>query len=352
MTAIGELRQLTTLAARFDAAARRGLSTGDADLAAIVSDARAVTGDVDRADAPSSDIPSSDDAAAAVHAAHVATARAVVALAARQPEPADGGELRTVAAMVWHGLRQLPRRVRGELRHIYADRPHSVLIRLVITLGVSLGLIAFYEFSGKSNYTAAQLMLYFYSAMVGSVVCTNALCFEAGRTRALLRSGQPVWRILVIKNISIIALMLMTGAPAIALLVAGPSHLQLIPLIDQFLVMIFTWMGIANVLSVISPLRREPFSARLTDGTWRPFLMSFAVSYGVGLTVNLMIFWQLWARQAASDHITGGALASFALVLASSIVLWWLLSVFASVCAQNGELRRVLDREMVEHRKT
>lgn len=330
------------LASRFDAAARRGQWTGDTDFAAVVGEARAIVGE---------DPEPAADAAAAVRAAHVATARAIVALAAQSPPVADGGELRTLAGVVWHGLRRMPRLVRGELRHVFADNPHSVLVRLVITLGVSLGMISFYEFSGWSNYTAAQLMLYFYSAMVGSVVCTNALCFEASRTRALLQAGEPVWRILVIKNIAIIALMLVTGVPAIVLLVVGPSHLQVVPLIDQFLVMIFTWMGIANVLSVVSPLRREPFSARLKDGTWVPFLLSFAVSYGVGLTVNLMIFWQLWARQAASDHITGGTMASFAMVLISSIMLWWLLSVFASVCAQNRELRRVLEREMVEHRK-
>ncbi|MGK2883055.1 MAG: hypothetical protein ACSLE6_20500 [Mycobacterium sp.] len=48
-------------------------------------------------------------------------------------------------------------------------------------------------------------------------------------------------------------------------------------------------LGVANVLSVVYPLRHEPVSARIHDGTWQPNLFSFAVSYGIGLTVNLMI---------------------------------------------------------------
>ncbi|MFC3243057.1 hypothetical protein ACFOJ6_12645 [Gordonia humi] len=220
----------------------------------------------------------------------------------------------------------------------------------MITLGISLAFVAFYEFSGWSNYTAAQLMLYLYSGLVGSVVCTNALCFEADRTRALMVDGEPAWRILITKNIAMASMMLVTGIPAIAILVAGPSQFSVVAVVDQFLVMIFVWLGIANVLSVASPLRHEPLSARLHDGTWLPYVVSFAVSYGVGLTVNLMIFWQLWARNAASDKVAGGALTAFVLVLVSSILLWLLLTVLAATAAENRELRRALDREMIAYR--
>ncbi|NMO01996.1 ABC transporter permease [Gordonia sp. TBRC 11910] len=357
MTAIEEVRRLVSLANRFDSAQRGAPWNNLANLAAVVDEARAVV--------ESDDLDGPDDPAfAAAHAARVATARAIVAMAenppsadapARKPPRIGNGhsvELQTIAARVWAGLLDLPRRMRGELRHVVAEKPHSILLRLVITLGISVGMVAFYEFSGWSNYTAAQLMLYLYSAMIGSVVCTNALCFEAGRTRLLLWSGERVWRILVVKNLTMIGLMSITGIPAIALLALGPSDLKLIPLIDQFLVMMFTWTGIANVLSVVSPLRQEPVSARLKDGTWLPYLVSFGVSYGVGLTVNLIIFWQLWARQAASNQITGGTWAAFVLVLMSAIVLWLLLTVFAAACIETQELRRAVDREMIVYRKT
>jgi hypothetical protein len=92
-------------------------------------------------------------------------------------------------------------------------------------------------------------------------------------------------------------------------------------------------------------------AARLKDGTWKPFLFSFVLSYGVGLTVNLMIYWRLWARQTANAQITGGAWVAFMLVLASAILSWMLLTVFAVACSQQPIVRRKLSREMIAYRQ-
>jgi hypothetical protein len=115
---------------------------------------------------------------------------------------------------------------------------------------------------------------------------------------------------------------------------------------------VFIWLGVGNVLSVVYPLRHEPFSARLHDGTWKRYLFSFAVSYGVGLTVNLMIYWRLWARHTASTELVGGDWAAFLLVLASAITSWVLLTVFALACSREPRIRRALSREMVVYRAT
>jgi hypothetical protein len=105
------------------------------------------------------------------------------------------------------------------------------------------------------------------------------------------------------------------------------------------------------VLSVLYPIRHEPVSARLHDGTWKPYLFSFALSYGVGLTVNLMIFWRLWSGQTASTELVGGEWAAFLLVLGSAITSWVLLTVFAVTCSREPRIRRILSREMVVYRK-
>ena len=115
--------------------------------------------------------------------------------------------------------------------------------------------------------------------------------------------------------------------------------------------MVFIWLGVGNVLSVIYPLRHEPMVARLKDGTWKPFLFSFVLSYGVGLTVNLMIYWRLWARQTANAQIAGGAWVAFLMVLASAILSWMLLTVFAVACSQQPAIRRKLSREMIAYRQ-
>jgi hypothetical protein len=114
--------------------------------------------------------------------------------------------------------------------------------------------------------------------------------------------------------------------------------------------MVFIWLGVGNVLSVLYPLRHEPVTARLRDGTWKPYLFSFALSYGVGLTVNLMIYWRLWAGQTAASEL-GADWAAFLLVLASALTSWVLLTVFAIACSREPRIRRVLSREMVAYRK-
>ena len=107
--------------------------------------------------------------------------------------------------------------------------------------------------------------------------------------------------------------------------------------------MVFIWLGVGNVLSVIYPLRHEPMTARLNDGTWLPFLFSFALSFGVGLTVNLTIYWRLWARQAANAHIAGGEWAAFRnRAWPAPFLSWTLLTVFAVACSQQPTIRRKL----------
>ncbi|WP_060941731.1 hypothetical protein, partial [Mycolicibacterium vaccae] len=255
------------------------------------------------------------------------------------------------AANAGRGLRALGRPVLDEVRHLLADRPRAILARIVVTLATALSLVTFYHVTGMTRYDdAGRLTLYLFSAVVGSVICTNALCFEAARVRAMLQSGVPLWRILIAKNLAMAALITVAGLPVIGLLsVAG--DVNPVPMVDQLVTMVFIWLGVGNVLSVVYPLRHEPVSARLRDGTWKPFLLSFAVSYGVGLTVNLMIYWRLWSRYQASTELSGGAWAAFTLVLVSAMVSWILLTVFAVACSRDPRVRQVLSREMVVYRR-
>lgn len=285
----------------------------------------------------------------AVGLARAAVAEAVTQVAlARQvtPESTRTAVVRGVRPLV----PDLARRVGAELRHILFHRPRAVLVRTAITLGISLSLVAFHHFAGLVRYDAGRLTLYLFAAVVGSVICTNALCFEAERVRRALSQGERIWRILVIKNISVAVLVIGAGLPVIALLTATGDG-NPVAMTDQLVTMVFIWLGVANVLSVLYPLRHEPVSARLHDGTWKPFLFSFALSYGVGLTVNLMIYWRLWSRQYAARELAGGDWAAFALVLGSALSSWVLLTVFAVACSRDPRVRALLSREMISYRK-
>jgi len=248
-------------------------------------------------------------------------------------------------------LSRLGRRVVDEVRHVFADKPRAILLRLTITVGISLAMVAAYNFVGVRRYDDfGQLTLYLFSAVVGSVVCTNALCFEAERVRESLSRGERMWRILVAKNLAMATLIVVAAIPVIAFLTAT-THGNPAAMVDQLVTMVFIWLGLGNVLSVLYPLRHEPISARLRDGTWKPFLILFAVSYGVGLTANLMIYWRLWAKYGAAAKLDAGDWGAFALVLASALTSWILLTVFALAASREPRIRRVLSREMVVYRR-
>jgi hypothetical protein len=380
--ALGELRSLVAELGRIDAAVASAQWDDVSALNGVVTQARtqlrsaedAVVSDIAAAGAsahwraraedyvrgvaqtrvPAPPAQAGADAVIAVALARATVAEAVLAVSqAHQVAVGDGGRLpgrRAVLGGVTTVARGLGARIRDEVRHVWADKPRSILIRLVITLAISLSLVAFYQLSGFADYDVPRLTLYLFSAVVGSMVCTNALCFEAGRVRAALAGGDRLWRILVSKNLALGALVTVAGLPVISLL-AVIGYGNPVALADQLITMVFIWLGVGNVLSVVYPIRHEPVSARLKDGTWKPYLFTFAISYGVGLTVNLMIYWRLWARQAAEVEMKGGTWAAFALVLASAMLSWLLLTVFAVACSQEPRVRRLLSREMIAYRK-
>lgn len=362
---VQELRELGALLGRVDLAAADTEWTDGRALDAVISYAEAELADVTRTarrlppDPIDPGHPATGtvtdpvtDAAAALSRARTAVAEAVLAVAATR-----GIDSASAPRSRLNPVRRVPAAVsdlglhtRAEIRHILTDSPRAVLHRIVITLGIALSIVAFYHFTGMAEYDAARLTLYLFSAVVGSVVCTNALCFEAGRVRRALGGGDHLWRLLVTKNLAMGTLITVAALPVIGLLtVLGDGHP--VAMLDQLLTMVLIWLGVGNVLSVVYPLRHEPVSARRSDGTLIPYLVSFAVSYGVGLTVNLMIYWRLWSRHTATHELTGGDWAAFALVLASAFTSWLLLTVFAVACSRDPHIRQVLSRELIPYRR-
>lgn len=348
-----ELRSLAGVLRGLDTAASGSQWNDDNAMLAVVAAAHAVLALGDAADIGTTTTQSEAEAAAiaSVGRARLAVAEAVLAVDRARRDitgtPAAAAHpLRAVLA----SLASLGRGILEEVRHITADKPRSILLRVVITVVVGLALVASYHLTGMKRYDLSGLTLYLFSVVVGSVVCTNSLCFEAERVRAALAGGQRIWRILVVQNLAMANLITIAGLPVVAAL-TWTREANPVALIDQLVTMVFIWLGVGNVLSVIYPLRHEPMAARLKDGTWKPFLFSFVLSYGVGLTVNLMIYWRLWARQTANAQITGGAWVAFLLVLASAILSWMLLTVFAVACSQQPIVRRKLSREMIAYRQ-
>jgi hypothetical protein len=242
--------------------------------------------------------------------------------------------------------------VNGELSALLRSRPRPILVKLGISLGLGLaylGFIRLFQWDDKSELLPF-LALYALSGVIGGVVCTNALSWDAGRVRAALTSGRRLWHLLLGKNIT---MFLLVGAVGLVLSVllawrAGDFS-TLIKAIGQLATMMLLWLGIGNVLSVVSPLRVEPLKERFKDGTIRPFLLSFATSYILGLGVNLMLTWRVWAKETMISEL-GGPLIPVLFLVLSALVTYLLLTVLAVSLADQPRIRRALLREMIDYK--
>jgi hypothetical protein len=269
-----ELRSLAGMLRGLDTAAAESQWNDDSAMRSFVAAAHAALDLGDVADIGTTATHSEAEAAAiaSIGRARLAVAEAVLAVdhARRDNTGATAAAalpLRAVSASV----ATFGRGILQEVRHITADRPRSILLRVVITVAVGLALVAAYHLTGMKRYDLSGLTLYLFSVVVGSVVCTNSLCFEAERVRSALAGGQRVWRILVVQNLAMAILITIAGLPVVAAL-TWTREANPIALVDQLVTMVFIWLGVGNVLSVVYPLRHEPMAARLKDGTWKPFL--------------------------------------------------------------------------------
>jgi hypothetical protein len=319
--------------------------------------------------APPEDLVEAAAQAAADADAAVATARLALLEAHRAVLQARGAALRAgdsdaVAATVRgyrplagnptlsHG-KELGTGVSREMSAVLRAKPRSILVKLGISLGLGLaylGFIRLYQWDEKSEL-APFLALYALSGVIGGVVCTNALSWDATRVREALTSGRRLWHVMLSKNLTMFVLVGAVGVVLSVLLAwrTGAYGTSLVKALGQLVTMMLLWLGVGNVLSVVSPLRVEPLKARFKDGTLKPFLLSFVVSYVLGLGVNLMLTWRVWAKQSMIDELGGVTLPVLMLVL-SGLLLYLLLTVLAVNLADQPRFRRALLREMVDYK--
>lgn len=305
------------------------------------------------------------DAGAAVSVARLALIEAQHAVLVARAAALRAGDSEAVAATV-RGLRRLPpgnptvthgkelgAGVGREMDAVLRTRPRPILVKLGISLGLGLaylGFIRLFQWDAK-NELLPYLALYALSGVIGGVVCTNALSWDATRVRDALTSGRRLWHILLSKNLTMFLLVGLVGVVLSVLLAwrADAYGSTLVKALGQLVTMMLLWLGVGNVLSVVSPLRVEPIKARLKDGTIKPFLWSFVVSYGIGLGVNLMLTWRVWAKQSMIQELGGVAVPVLMLVL-SGLLLYLLLTVLAVNLADQPRFRRALLRELIDYK--
>jgi len=104
---------------------------------------------------------------------------------------------------------------------------------------------------------------YFSSWVLADVTTTNLLGADHYRVQQALSDGVPFWRMLLIKNLALLAIVgLPTLATAMALTLWLETPARLAITIPTVAVPIVSWLGVGNLISVLHPVGVEPLIRR------------------------------------------------------------------------------------------
>lgn len=181
---------------------------------------------------------------------------------------------------------------------------------------------------------------YFSSWILADVTTTNMLGADHYRVDKALSDGVPFWRIQLIKNLALLAIVgLPTLATAVALTLWLETPARLGLTVPTVAVPIVSWLGVGNVISAVYPVRVKPLIRRWRQrhdrrrtGNW---LLSLTLPYAVYYVADPMdgvehhvlwtvvpeMFWPVFGRDSKSLVHLGIALGVW---LTGSVVgaLW------------------------------
>lgn len=188
---------------------------------------------------------------------------------------------------------------------------------------------------------------YFSSFVLADVTTTNLLGGDHYRVARGLSDGVALWRILLIKNLALIAIVGMpTFVVAAALTVWKEGVPQMAMTIPNVAVPILSWLGVGNVISVMHPVGAEPLlrrwrqrrHLRRTAGWLTAITLPYAL-YCVADPMGGIEHRVMWTQiPAAIGPVFGRDTKSFLhLVMAAGV--WILGTAFAVLWARNRGLR-------------
>jgi hypothetical protein len=189
-------------------------------------------------------------------AAHVRTTL-LAAVRASAPRPAAARR----AAKSFE--RSLAPAVCAEIRWAFTP-PRTWLMGVVANVVFAAGWLVVQPLGGGRYHDWAVLVgVYFSSWVLADVTTTNMLGADHYRVRQALANGVPIWRILVIKNLALLAIVglpTLASAMVLTLWLETPGRLAIT--IPTVAVPVVSWLGVGNLFSVVHPVGVEPLVRR------------------------------------------------------------------------------------------
>ena len=117
--------------------------------------------------------------------------------------------------------------------------------------------------AGRHHDWVILVGTYFSSWVLADVTTTNLLGADHYRVREALSGGVPFWRMLLVKNLALLAIVglpTLVAAMALTLWLETPARLAVT--ITTVAVPIVSWLGVGNLVSALHPVSVEPLLRR------------------------------------------------------------------------------------------
>jgi hypothetical protein len=217
------------------------------------------------------------------------------------------------------------RQVIAEVRWSFT-RPWDWLAGVAVNLVLSLVWLVAIPLTGRPHRDWAIVVgTYFAVWILADVTTTNVLGADARQVRLSLRHSMPIWRILLVKNLT---LLLIVGLPTLIvtaiITVNSENNYRLILTLPGVAFPILTWVGVGNLISVLLPVAVVPLRQRWQNrrqlrstGRWLAHLvLPYALLYAVTPIGKLPgIILRLGAFPPHSTAARGGVLCLVGLAL-------------------------------------
>ncbi|WP_372510051.1 hypothetical protein [Mycobacterium paraseoulense] len=178
---------------------------------------------------------------------------------------------------------------------------------------------------------------YFSSWVLADVTTTNLLGADHYRVREALADGVPIGRILLVKNLALLAIVgLPTLAAAMVLTLCLETPGRLAITVPTVAVPILSWLGLGNLISVLHPVSVEPLTRRWRErgdrrstGSWLAALtLPYAVYY-VADPMNGVDHKVLWNQVPSLIWPVFGRDTKSVVHLAIAVAIWFAGTVAA-----------------------
>jgi len=153
--------------------------------------------------------------------------------------------------------------VRAEIRWAFTP-PRTWLMGVVANVIFAAGWLLVQPLTaGRHQDWVILVGTYFSSWVLADVTTTNLLGTDHYRVLKAVSDGVPMWRILLVKNLALMAMVglpTLAAAAALTLWLETPSRLAIT--IPTVAVPIVSWLGVGNLISVLHPVGVEPLIRR------------------------------------------------------------------------------------------